>query len=120
MAQKSIHSMPECITNCETCHRISLETITHCLTKGGKHVEAKHLQLLLDCAAICRACDDFMIRGSANHAHVCAVCAAICTACAESCETFENDTHMRACAEACRKCATSCGEMGHTAATAKA
>ncbi len=120
MAQKTIHSMSECITNCADCHRVSLETITHCLTTGGKHVEATHLQLLMDCAAICQTCDDFMTRGSARHAQVCEVCASICTACAASCDTFGDDPIMKACAEACRKCAVSCGEMGKTAATAKA
>ena len=60
--------MQQCIQNCVECHRVCLETITHCLREGGKHAEAAHIGLMLDCAQICQTSADFMIRGSGLHA----------------------------------------------------
>lgn len=103
-------SISQCITTCSDCHRICLETLAHCLAKGGKHVEAKHIQLLMDCAEICGTCVNFMARGSAHHAHICKECAEICKACEESCASI-GDAECNKCAEACRKCAAECGSM---------
>lgn len=107
MSHKIEHSMSECITTCTDCHRVCLETITHCLTRGGEHAEAAHIQLLMDCAEACQACANSMIRGPEQNGYFCELCAKICTVCAEACE----ETGAKACAEACRKCAESCGVM---------
>jgi hypothetical protein len=107
--------MQRCIEECEHCHGICLETVTHCLQMGGAHAEAAHIRLLLDCAQICEVSADFMHRGSDLHARVCAVCAEVCEWCAEDCERFEDDAQMKACAEACRRCAQSCREMAAAA-----
>ena len=103
--------MQTCIDNCADCHRVCLETVAHCLRKGGRHADAEHLTLLLDCAQICTTSADFMMRGSERHSLTCGVCAKICTACAEACEAMGDDAQMKACAEACRRCAESCREM---------
>jgi len=100
-----------CIQNCAECHNICVETAAHCLMMGGKHVEAQHIRLLLDCADICRTSADFMLRGSDLHPKVCGVCAEICERCAASCEQFRDDALMKQCAEVCRRCAGSCREM---------
>ena len=112
-----------CIDECTECFQICTSTVSHCLAEGGRHVEAAHLRLLLDCAEICRTSADFMLRGSTLHAETCRACAVACERCAESCSAFAGDAAMERCAEACRRCAASCREMsgGHaSAATAGA
>ena len=44
----SMPSMDDCIRNCTDCHTICLETVAHCLGKGGAHAESRHIRLLLD------------------------------------------------------------------------
>jgi hypothetical protein len=103
--------MQQCIQNCVDCHRICLETPAYCLQQGGKHAEASHIRLLLDCTEICHTSADFMIRGSSFHAKTCGVCATICEACARNCEGMGDDAQMKRCAEVCRTCAESCRQM---------
>lgn len=45
--------MQQCIDNCLNCHSLCLQTVGHCLEMGGKHAEAAHILMLLDCAEIC-------------------------------------------------------------------
>lgn len=104
--------MTQCIEVCQECHDVCLETVTHCLMKGGQHAEAGHIRLLLDCAQICATSADFMQRRSMLHGEICSVCAEVCERCAESCEQFGQDEQMAACAEVCRRCAASCRTMG--------
>ena len=103
--------MRACIQDCTDCHNVCLETIDHCLQLGGPHAEASHIRLLLDCAQICAASADFMLRGSDLHGRTCGVCADVCERCAESCERFGDDDQMRRCAALCRRCADSCRRM---------
>jgi hypothetical protein len=107
--------MQRCIQACLDCHRICLETVTHCLQMGGKHADPAHIRLLLDCAEICQTSANFMLRGSDLHGRTCAVCAEVCERCAQDCAQFD-DAQMKACAEACRRCAESCRRMAGTAA----
>jgi hypothetical protein len=103
--------MQECIQNCLDCHRICLESVTHCLKMGGKHAAPEHIRMLLDCAGICQSSADFMLRGSEHHHDVCGVCATVCEACAKDCERLSDDELMRECAAICRRCAESCRQM---------
>jgi hypothetical protein len=108
-------AMRECIRNCQECHAVCLETLQHCLTMGGEHAAAKHIRLLEDCAQICAASADFMLRTSHFHTRTCGVCAEICAHCAEECERLAGaDALMKQCAEICRRCAKSCGQMAQT------
>lgn len=105
--------MQACIETCQSCHTTCLHTLSqHCLELGGKHVEPKHFRLMLDCAQICAVSADFMIRGSAQHAHICKACATICEACASDCERVGD---MDDCVAACRACAESCRKMSQMA-----
>ena len=52
--QQMNQEMRQCIDNCQSCHRTCLQTITHCLQKGGPHAAAAHIRLLADCAQICQ------------------------------------------------------------------
>lgn len=103
--------MNACIRNCTDCHQACLETIAHCLGKGGRHAEESHIALLATCADICRTSADTMLRGAHVHTIVCGACAAICDACADACAAMGDDPEMQRCAEACRRCASSCQEM---------
>ena len=111
MTHSHTREMQECIDNCTECHAICVATIAHCLQMGGKHAEAGHIGLLMDCAQICATSADFMLRGSPMHSRTCAACAEICARCAEECARMGGDDMMQRCAEACRRCAESCRRM---------
>lgn len=100
----------ECIEACQSCQQICLESVNHCLERGGKHAEADHIRMLLACAEICATSARLMLLGSPHHPRVCDVCAEVCAACAEDCSRFD-DEMMTRCADACRRCAESCREM---------
>ncbi len=111
--------MQQCIANCLECHRICMETLKHCLGRGGHHAEPGHITLLIDCAQICATSADFMLRGSNLHVETCAACAAVCEACADDCASMSHgDQQMDACVEACRRCAESCRQMAGVQAAA--
>lgn len=103
--------MDQCIDECSTCAAICIETISHCLSMGGKHAAPEHINLLQTCADICTTSAHAMLRGVAAHTATCKACADICRQCAESCESMGDDPTMRRCAEACRRCAESCQSM---------
>lgn len=103
--------MNDCIDNCTHCHAICLETISHCLSKGGTHAAQEHISLLSACADICATSADTMLRNASVHSVTCASCAEICRRCAEACESFGDDAEMKRCAEMCRRCADSCESM---------
>jgi hypothetical protein len=105
------NEMRQCIQECQSCHSVCLETVTHCLQKGGAHAEASHIRLLLACVEICQTSANFMLRGSELHTQTCGACAVVCERCAEDCERLGDDEMMRRCAEACRRCAESCRKM---------
>ena len=102
---------PEHIAAVHACHEECQLTIKHCLKHGGKHVEAKHVTLLLDCEGICHLHEDMLLRGSHHHHAICKGCGEICDECAKSCEAFKSDQGMAACAQACRRCAEVCRMM---------
>ena len=101
--------MQEAITACLDCHSMCLRmAMTYCLEQGGRHVEQKHLRLMLNCAELCQTSANFMLSESPLHGKVCAVCAEACDACAKSCEQVGG---MRECVEECQSCAKSCRTM---------
>jgi hypothetical protein len=105
-------TMQECITNCLDCHSVCLQTISHCLSKGGDHAESDHIRVLHDCTQVCITSADFMLRNSPLHPMICHICARVCEICAVDCESFaDGDEQMRLCIVACRRCTESCGEM---------
>ncbi len=108
----SSHSpeMKDCIEECWNCHSICLQSIDHCLRRGGEHVRSERIRLLMDCAEICQTSYNTMLSGSPFHMRTCEICAEICDLCAESCEKISDD-QMRECAQACRSCAESCRNM---------
>ena len=103
---KDHEKMQACIDDCSLCHETCLHTaMTHCLESGGKHVEASHFKLMINCAEICQTTSNFLLSRSAFHQSICDICADVCDACAKSCEQIGG---MEDCVAACRKCAESC------------
>lgn len=43
-------AVQHCIQSCKGCHTACEQTVTYCLQTGGAHVEASHMQSLLDCS----------------------------------------------------------------------
>ena len=101
----------QCINDCMDCAAICDETTSYCLKMGGKHAEATHIRLLMDCGKICGTSADFMLRESEFNNGVCGVCAQVCDACAKSCEEFGDDKVMQDCSKVCRTTAESCRQM---------
>src|SRR5437870_5592734 len=91
---ENTEQLERCIEDCQGCHSICLQTINHCLDKGGRHTEAQQIRLLQDCVQICQTGADFMIRGSDRHGLTCFVCSEVCDACAGDCEQFQGDQQM--------------------------
>lgn len=100
------------IQNCSVCHQVCVQTMVHCIEKGGAHVAPEHLKQLIDCAEICSVSANFMTRNAELYPSVCRICADICESCATSCEQLGgNDDVLESCAEICRRCAESCQKM---------
>lgn len=99
-----------CIQDCLDCHRVCQE-MAFCLQAEGKRADAKHVQLLLDCATICQASADFMAGDSDLLERFCGACTELCLRCAQEGERFKSDVQMKACVNACRRCGESCRQM---------
>lgn len=104
-------TVQSCIESCWRSHVMCLETARYCLEKGGLHATPAHQSLLADCAEICLATANALIRRSSQHAVFCKACAEVCDACARQCERFTDDQRMAVCARTCRECAGHCREM---------
>jgi hypothetical protein len=103
------HTIQACIVVCNHCHQLCLQTaMNHCLETGGKHIEAKHFRLMINCAEICQTLANFQLSGSNFHHRLCEVCAEVCEACADSCEKIGG---MDECVEVLSLCAVSCRQM---------
>jgi hypothetical protein len=106
-------SMQECIDACTECAQTCLKmAMTHCLEKGGKHVEPDHFRLLIDCAEVCQTSARLQLSGSVFAEDFCSLCAEVCNACADSCARVGD---MQACVLACQHCAESCESMASDA-----
>lgn len=102
----------DCIRHLMHCHRACLGTATtHCLEMGGDHARPQHLRLMLDCAAICQATADALLRKSQFHTRLCELAADVCDTCAADCETLGG---MEDCVIACRTCAEACRVAART------
>ncbi len=104
--------MQQCIDNCRSAHQICVETMYHCLSKGGEHSDPSHIGLLIDCAQINEMNADFMSRNSEFHTKMCELCADIDEKTAKDCDMMsKNDDQMRACVEETTKSMNSCRMM---------
>lgn len=116
MQQTMSKDMQSCIDNCLECAATCEQTLSYCLSQGGKHAEAKHIKLLLDCIDICHTSARLILRGSEQHSVTCRACADICRLCADACNAMGDET-MKRCATVCEKCASSCESMSGVSGT---
>ncbi|MBI0581439.1 MAG: four-helix bundle copper-binding protein [Methanomassiliicoccales archaeon] len=110
MAQRS-DVVERCIQACRDCNDVCLQTMTHCLDKGGEHAETQHMKTLRDCSDICGSSVQHMLRESKFSSEFCDMCARICDDCAASCDQFKDDQMMSSCSESCRNCGETCRDM---------
>jgi hypothetical protein len=101
-------AMRACAEACEACRIQCLITVAHGAESGGALSAAPHLQVLLDCAAVCAATVDLLARGSVRHQALCRVCEEVCRACEASCRSMPQGSTVAHCAELCRTCADAC------------
>ncbi len=106
---QSGNNMEQCIQDCIACYQECISSIPYCLTQGGKHAEAKHITLMLECADLCNLSARSMHLKGQFAFELCQLCAKVCDECAKSCKA----TDMQKCADVCRKCAESRRNMGH-------
>jgi hypothetical protein len=104
-----------CVELCIDCHDACLKAIRHCLRKGGRHGDPRHLGLLMDCAEICRINADFLDRGSERQGLLGPLCLEVCERCVHICEAFLGDVTLRQCADICWTCAESCRRLAGSA-----
>ena len=112
MAHQMSGEMRDCASTCLECYAACVECAAHCASMGGEHADPAHLGALADCAVLCEAAANLMLRSSPLHAELCRACAEACERCAQSCERLASgDEMMERCAAICRRCAESCREM---------
>lgn len=107
MAAAEVH---QCLKDSLDCYQACMETMSRCLSLGGRYAKAEHINLLIDCARICNINADFILRNSTYYPQICGICADICDECGDECDKFD-DSFMKECARACRRCAESCREI---------
>jgi hypothetical protein len=101
----------DCIDDCTDCRNTCKEVLfQHCFEIGGRHVEKKHVNLMVDCIEICQMTANLLLRGSESAPKLREICADICERCAASCDDLRDEEMLR-CAETCRNCADMCREM---------
>ncbi|ALB42226.1 MULTISPECIES: four-helix bundle copper-binding protein [unclassified Anabaena] len=111
MTKSMTNEMQICVNACMECHKMCLETMTYCMTKGGKYMDITMMIMLRDCAEMCMMCTNMMMAGSEFSDRTCMLCAEMCDRCAITCEKMSDDSKMMECAAACRRCAESCRSM---------
>ncbi|MGZ3769512.1 MAG: four-helix bundle copper-binding protein [Bdellovibrio sp.] len=113
--RKSFKGMTEdlekCINDCLECHRACEQTIPYCLQEEKLLSSRELIQILSNCADICRTSAHFMMWNSTFHKRTCEICSEVCAKCAQECEHFPNDPILKTCAEICRRCFYSCQKM---------
>lgn len=103
-----------CIQHCLECHLVCVETMSHCLRRGGAHAAAAHIHLLATCADLCRLAAEAMLREVEAHDAICEACAEVCRQCGDSCEALADDEPINHCMETCRRCGESCAAIAAT------
>jgi len=92
------------------CHQACIEALSWGLQQRGEPAHLLHARLMLDCAQMCDAARDMMLRSSDFAHQAAALTADVCERCATSCERMGEG--MAGCARACRTCADACRAIG--------
>jgi hypothetical protein len=108
---KPIDEAKAFVAACTECERVCFETANHCLTEGGTLSDVRGVQLLRNCARICRTSAAAWSVGSGLYSQVLRAAAQLCGECATACERLASDQQLKTCAQMCRDCAESCERM---------
>ncbi len=112
MNENMTAEMQTSIQACMDCHKMCMETMTHCMTKSGKHMDMGMMSMMRDCSEMCMMAMNMMMSGSEFMHRTCMLCAEMCEKCGMMCEQMSDDSKMMECAAACHNCAESCKMMG--------
>lgn len=92
-----------------------LETAAWLTKQGGASATASLIAMLNDCAELCQATANSMLRESPLHTILCRACADACERCARECLSHVVDERMKRCSATCKDCAASCRMMADMA-----
>lgn len=92
---------------CMECESLCHQAVMHCLEKGGRHAQSRHIRHLLDCADLNQSMASILLRGGHSE-HLIRAMIETADDCARSCDQYVDDVDMRDCAAACRRCAEAC------------
>jgi hypothetical protein len=99
------------LDTCNETERVCFETANHCLSQGGSLSDVRGIQLLRNCARVCRTSAASWSVGSRLYSQVLRAAARLCGECATVCESLATDKQLKTCAEMCRACAKACERM---------
>lgn len=76
----------------------------------------RRIRLNLDCAAVCRATGEILMRQTETNERIrramLQACQTACEQCGQECEKHgEKMEHCKVCAESCRRCADACRQL---------
>ena len=108
-------SMTDCIDDCVASHRMCLETAAWLTKQGGASATASLIAMLNDCAELCQATANSMLRESSLHTILCRACADGCERCARECLSHVVGERIKLCSATCKDCAASCRMMADMA-----
>ena len=94
--------------SCSDCAATCEKTLEYFNKKGGKYTEAKNVDKIKDCIALCKASADLKSRKSAHAAKLDAVCNTVCKECAQMCKDLK-DPALKDCIDSCETCHKCCG-----------
>ena len=96
---------------CSECERVCFETANHCLAQGGELADVRGIQLLRNCARICRTSAASWNVGSRLYRQVLDACQRLCREAATLCAHRPGDLQLQECAAECLACADACERM---------
>jgi hypothetical protein len=106
-------ALEECLAACFECHETCSSCADACLGEETIAQMVACIRLNLDCAAICRATGEVLLRQTAPHEKVrravLQACLVACEACGAECgQHAEKMEHCKVCSESCRRCVEAC------------
>ena len=99
-----------CIDACKRCEQTFYECFSMCLKEPDIQARKGCIQMLVECAEICKVSGAFMAMDAQHAINICQLCATICQKCEQECAMFK-DEHCKACANECKTCANECSMM---------
>lgn len=99
-SQELIDKLNVCITACESC-------ADKCLDEENIEMMVECIRLDKDCADVCRAAVNLLIRQSDMTDRILQICSEVCHDCSEECRKHEMQ-HCQDCARACHECEEAC------------